>query len=243
MAPGLPLSHGALQVPPNAVQLLYCLRSHSCQTFEDACDQFFHLWHKLQQLREWVTQLDSYTHQHFCATPELHQYKPRLAEEYLTAKPENLDGKQLDETVPLMLGIPSQGCFTFQLLQLFCRCQANLVLGTCILYRDDLMTPKCGVTVPASNHPLQECPHPLRSRSEYLSQLKATQWISMNDKRNWCCNILSMIISVLPYEFILLSWTLHQVYSLSSYFFVFTVFKSHYFQQLNCNSAQEALAY
>ena len=243
MAPGLPLSHGALQVPPNAVQLLYCLRSHSCQTFEDACDQFFHLWHKLQQLREWVTQLDSYTHQHFCATPELHQYKPRLAEEYLTAKPENLDGKQLDETVPLMLGIPSQGCFTFQLLQLFCRCQANLVLGTGILYRDDLMTPKCGVTVPASNHPLQECPHPLGSRSEYLSQLKATQWISMNDKRNWCCNILSMIISVLPYEFILLSWTLHQVYSLSSYFFVFTVFKSHYFQQLNCNSAQEALAY
>lgn len=43
-------------------------------------------------------------------------------------------------------------------------------------------------------------------------------WISMNDKRNWCCNISSMIISVPPYEFILLSWTLHQVYSLSSYF-------------------------
>ena len=243
MPPGLPLSHGALQVPPNAVQLLYCLRSHSCQTFEDACDQFFNLWHKLQQLHEWVTQLDSYTHQHFCATPELHQYKPRLAEEYLTAKPGNFLGEHLDEIVPLMLGIPSQGCFTFQLLQLFCRCQANLVLGTCILHRDDLMTPKCGVTVPASSHPPQVCPHPPRSRSEYLSQLKATQWISMNDKRNWCCNISSMIISVPPYEFILLSWTLHQVYSLSSYFFVFTVFKSHYFQQLNCNSAQEALAY
>ena len=129
MPRALPLSHSTLQVPPNAVQLLYCLRSHSCQTFKDACHQFFHLWHKLQQLREWVTQLDSYTHQHFCATPELHQYKPRLAEEYLTARPENLDGKQLDETVPLMLGIPSQGCFPFQLLQLFCRCQANLVFG------------------------------------------------------------------------------------------------------------------
>lgn len=78
---GLALSHGASQVHPNAVQLLYCLRSNSCQTFKDACDQFFHLWHKLQQLRELVTQLDSYTLQHFCATPELHQYKPQLAEE------------------------------------------------------------------------------------------------------------------------------------------------------------------